>query len=108
MYVDLVERAAKAMAEADLWPGAWDGNMPHGYAMHDAGKNLWDVRAEAALAAVAPLIAAGEREALWRDMPPSADEDNKDHAEWARGFNFCLDHLKAVIRAREEVKWLTV
>lgn len=54
------------------------------------------------IAAVTPLIAAAEREAFWRDMPPSADEDNKDHAEWARGFNFCLDHLKAVIRAREK------
>lgn len=62
------------------------------------------VLARQIIAAVAPLIAAAEREALWRDMPPQADEDNEDHAEWARGFNFCLDHLKAVIRAREEVK----
>lgn len=59
------------------------------------------VLARQIIAAVAPMIAAAEREALWRDMPPQAPED---HAEWARGFNFCLDHLKAVIRAREEVK----
>jgi len=58
----MIERMGKAMAEADLWPGAWDGNMPHGYAMSDAEKNAWVARADAGFDTVAPLIAAAERE----------------------------------------------
>ena len=105
MYVDLVERAAKAMAEADLWPGAWDGNMPHGYAMHDAEKNLWYVRAEAALAAVTPLIAAAEREACAKLMEagqpfvvPGYGGGSGTVCHW-----WAADAASA-IRAREEVK----
>jgi hypothetical protein len=56
MKVQWVERAAKVMAEADLWPEAWDGGTSDGYAMPDAEKKVWTHRASAALAAVIPAI----------------------------------------------------
>lgn len=56
----LVERMARAMADADLWPGAWDGNMPDGYAMSDAEKNAWAHRARAALAIAEPVLRKAE------------------------------------------------
>lgn len=98
MTVDMVERMAKAMAEADLWPGAWDGNMPHGHAMSDAEKNAWCVRAESGLAAVAPLIAAAEREACAEftdGLGKSIQAQSRNDPEKLIGRLFC-EHATAI------------
>ena len=59
----LVERMARAMADAELWRNSWDGIGISVLPMPEPERNAWRNRARAALAIAEPAIREDEREA---------------------------------------------
>jgi hypothetical protein len=88
---EMVEAAAKAACDAQLGHGAWERA---GLALcPEAERNYWRHSARAALSAVAPLIAAAEREACAKVVDVETN-NNDDYVAYV------AKRIAAAVRAR--------
>ncbi|MBU8540209.1 hypothetical protein [Falsiroseomonas tokyonensis] len=76
---DVVDLAARAMMDGVLWPGAWDTCT---FSCADTERGVWRQNARAALAAIAPWIAAERAAAELRGIE-RAERAAEAHAEVA-------------------------